>query len=227
MGQGRRRRVGAQRRLRLVDGTGARAVSEPDLTDAPPEGMGGGAPDTDLESTMSRCARGSAVAFQLLYDATADSVYSLALRVTRSPSLAEDVTQDALVEVWRTAPRFSPAKGSARGWIMTIAHRRAVDKVRREESHKNRVAAAARQHQTPEQPHDVVIDALQGHWEQDRVRQALGDLTELQREAIHLAYFGGLTHVQVSESLGVPLGTAKTRLRDGLIRLRDSLGDAL
>ncbi len=213
----------AERRLRLVHGTAAEdtAQARASIDDADPRLA------ADLDALLGRCARGSAVAFQLLYDATADSVYSLALRVVRSPALAEEVAQDALVEVWRTASRFKPSKGSARGWIMTIAHRRAVDKVRREQSQTDRIESTKNQPQQPDAPQDVVVDALQAHWEAERVRSALDELTDLQREAIDLAYYGGLTHVQVSERLGIPLGTAKTRLRDGLIRLRDSLGDAL
>jgi RNA polymerase sigma-70 factor (ECF subfamily) len=175
---------------------------------------------------MHEVAQGSASAFERLYDAVADHVYAVTLRVLRDPELAEDAAQEALLEVWSTAPRFEATRGSARGWILTIAHRRAVDRVRREESHAARARAVHAEAPTVAHAEDGparVLDALQGEWEAARVRRALAGLSEIQREALALAYWKGLTHREVAEELGIPLGTAKARLRDGLLRMRDLL----
>jgi RNA polymerase sigma-70 factor (ECF subfamily) len=166
-------------------------------------------------------ARGDAAAFDRLYPALAGPVYGLALRVVRNPALAEEVSQEVLVDVWRLAPRFDPALGSAMAWVLTMAHRRAVDRVRREQSQEDRAARAAA---LASDDRDVVVDQLERSWDAARVRRALGGLTPAQREAIEMAFFDGRTHREVAGLLGIPLGTAKTRIRDGLIRLRDALG---
>ncbi len=182
--------------------------------------------NTPLDDLLHEVARGSASAFERLYDAVSDQVYSLTLRVLRDPALAEDAAQDALLEVWSAAPRFASERGSARSWILTIAHRRAVDRVRREQAHTARARA---DHATTtalaavEDEPSRVVDLLQGEWEAARVRRALTRLSEIQREALALAYWKGLTHREVAGELGVPLGTAKARLRDGIIRLRELL----
>lgn len=177
-----------------------------------------------LSELLTQVGRGSAPAFERLYNQISGTVYGVALRVVRDPHLAEDVAQEALVEVWRQAPKYRPDAGSARSWILTIAHRRAVDRVRTEQAHSDRL----RNHGAPDATHgdsdgapDTVIDFLYAEWEAARVRAGLGALTELQREAIELAYYQGYTHREVSEALDIPLGTAKARLRDGLIKLRD------
>lgn len=167
-----------------------------------------------------RTARGDEDAFSRLYDHIAPSVFGLARRVLRDPAQAEEVTQEILVEVWRTAPRFAPEKGNATGWIMTIAHRRAVDRVRSEQSARERETRVFVHEPPVADAGETVADRM----EQQRVRMALENLTDIQREAIGLAYYGGHTYREVSDLLDVPLATIKTRIRDGLIRLRDSLG---
>jgi RNA polymerase sigma-70 factor (ECF subfamily) len=169
----------------------------------------------DVDDLMSRVAEGDQDAFAALYDAVASRVYGLIRRVLRDAALAEEVAQEALVEVWRTAPRFDRTRGSATSWIFTIAHRRAVDRIRSEQ------AAAERERRTARAsvPFDDVV-------EEDAVRRCLDTLTRLQREAILLAFYAGLTYPEVADRLGAPLPTVKTRMRDGLIRLRDCMGES-
>jgi RNA polymerase sigma-70 factor, ECF subfamily len=140
----------------------------------------------------------------------------------RDPAQSEEVTQEVLVEIWRTAPRFNPELGSVNTWVASMAHRRAVDRVRSAQRAAERDDTAARRDQRP--PFDEVAEQVELRLDQEQVRRGLAQLTELQQEAIRLAYYGGYTYREVSELLGVPLGTVKTRLRDGLIRLRDQLG---
>jgi RNA polymerase sigma-70 factor (ECF subfamily) len=169
---------------------------------------------------LALVARGDEVAFARLYDQLAGPVYGLVRRVVRDPAQSEEVAQEVLLEVWRMAARFDPGKGSAATWVLTIAHRRAVDLVR------SAVAAAEREQRTsvPLPPTDEVADAVEARLEQERVRRCLDVLTELQRESITLAYYGGHSYREVAALLGGTLGTIKTRIRDGLIRLRDCLG---
>ena len=187
---------------------------------------GSGAPDhpgpTDLAALLRASARGDQAAFATLYDASAARVHGLVLRVVRDPAQAEEVTQEAYLEIWRTANRFDPAKGSALSWLLTLAHRKAVDRVRSAEAATRRDTA----YQSATQPiaHDTTSEAVTDAFEARRVRAALNSLTRAQRQAIELAYFGGYTHTEVATMLDLPLGTAKTRIRDGLIRLRDDLG---
>lgn len=182
-----------------------------------PEGAG-----TALAALLQRSARGDERAFAELYDHTARRVHGLVLRVVRDPAQAEEVTQEVYLQAWRTSARYDEAKGSAMSWLMTLAHRRAVDRVRAAE-------AASRQDTTYHQrtqvvPHDTTAEAAETSIEARRVRTALTELTTVQREALELAYFGGYTHTEVATMLDLPVGTAKTRIRDGLIRLRDAMG---
>lgn len=176
----------------------------------------------DLPGLLRRSARGDEAAFAELYDATAPRLHGLALRVVRDPAQAEEVTQEAYLEVWRHASRFDPERGSALSWMLTIVHRRAVDRVRAAET-------ATRRETTYEErsrpvSHDATAEAAHASLEARRVRTALAGLTPIQREAVELAYLGGYTHTEVASMLELPVGTAKTRIRDGLIRLRDVLG---
>lgn len=175
-----------------------------------------------LATLVQRSSLGDEAAFAQLYDAVSHRLYGLVVRVVRDPAQSDEVTQEVFLDIWKTSARFDPARGSALGWMLTIAHRKAVDRVRSAE-------AASRRDQTyHEASHDVDYDttaeAGQASLEAERVRRALASLTEAQRGALELAYFGGYTHTEVASMLGLPLGTAKTRIRDGLIRLRDTLG---
>ncbi|WP_435770351.1 ECF RNA polymerase sigma factor SigK [Nocardioides sp. SYSU DS0651] len=182
-----------------------------------------GAPaGADLAELLNRSARGDQAAFAQLYDATAARVHGLVVRVVRDPAQAEEVTQEAFLEVWRTASRYDAARGSALAWLMTLAHRKAVDRVRSAEAAARRDTTYHQANQSVD--HDATADAAHASLEARRVRTAVAQLTDVQREAIELAYFGGYTHTEVAGLLDLPLGTAKTRIRDGLIRLRDTIG---
>jgi len=176
----------------------------------------------DADDLLSRVGRGDEQAFGSLYDLVSARVYGLIRRVLRDPAQAEEVTQEVMVEVWRTAARFDSNKGSATAWVFTIAHRRAVDRVRSEEAGAERVRRVAAV--SAETPYDDVVEAATARIEQQQVRRCLDGLTELQREAITLAYYGGHSYREVADLLGAALPTVKTRMRDGLIRMRDCLG---
>jgi RNA polymerase sigma-70 factor (ECF subfamily) len=178
----------------------------------------------DDEALLWQVARGDTGAFESIYDRYADAVFGMVLRVLRDRAQAEEVAQEVLVEAWRTASRFDPARGSARAWLLTMARRRAIDRVRSAQAADDREVRAASGALTPE--YDEVSEAVVTRLEAEEVRGCLGTLTALQRESVELAYYRGYTHSQVSHLLDVPLGTVKTRLRDGLIRLRDCLGVA-
>lgn len=188
-------------------------------TDGPPEP---GVPPETPESLLALVARGDRAAFERLYDRYTDAVYGLVRRVLRDPAQSEEVTQEVLVDLWRTATSFDPTRGSASTWIMTIAHRRAVDRVRSAQASTLRDVRVAQLGE--ERPYDIVAETVEHRMESEQVVRALKDLTDLQREAVTLAFYGGYTHVQIADLLGVPLGTVKTRIRDGLIRMRDRLG---
>ncbi len=177
-----------------------------------------GLPDAD--ELLRRTARGDEAAFASLYDATAARVHGLALRVVRDPGMAEEITQEVMVDVWRTAARFDRTRGSAINWLFTITHRRAVDRVRAEQAGTARERRVA----TEEVPYDSVVEQVTDKLAAQQVRRCLARLTELQREAVTLAYYGGHTYREVAELLDAPLPTIKTRMRDALIRLRDCLG---
>lgn len=181
-----------------------------------------GASGPDLAELLRRSGRGDEAAFAVLYDATAARVYGLAVRVVRDPAQAEEVAQESFLEIWRTAGRFDSARGSALSWLLTITHRKAVDRVRSAEASSRR-DTSYQQHNQPVE-HDTTAEAAEASLEARRVRGALATLTDVQREAVSLAFLGGYTHTEVATMLDLPVGTAKTRIRDGMIRLRDALG---
>jgi RNA polymerase sigma-70 factor (ECF subfamily) len=176
----------------------------------------------DLDDLLGGVSRGDTGAFEALYDRVAGTVYGVIRRVLRDPAQSEEVAQEVLVEVWRTAARFDRSRGSASTWIHTMAHRRAIDRVRATQSAHDRDERIARRDQ--EAPYDVVVEQVEARLEQEQVRRCLDGLTDLQRQSVALAYYGGFTYREVAEVLDTPLGTVKTRLRDGLIRMRDCLG---
>ncbi|KUN75728.1 RNA polymerase subunit sigma [Streptomyces bungoensis] len=176
----------------------------------------------DLQQLLHEVALGDQEAFAAVYDAVAGSVLGVVQAVLRDRAQSEEVAQEVLVEVWRTAPRYRPERGTAVNWILTLAHRRAVDRVRSVEAAAVRDTKAALLDRTPE--YDQVTEQVETRLEQEQVRRCLRTLTELQQQSVTLAYYRGLTYRQVAEALALPLGTVKTRLRDGLIRLRDCLG---
>lgn len=166
-------------------------------------------------------AAGDEAAFPELYDRVGGPLLGVVHRVLRDRSLAEEVTQEVLVEVWRTAVRFDPDRGSATTWIMVMGHRRAIDRVRSEQASRDRTARVGIGDWVT--PFDDVAERAETRTERQLVREALDRLTDLEREAIHLAYFGGHTYREVAELLDAPLGTVKTRIRGGLRRLGDVL----
>jgi len=181
-------------------------------------------PALDLDAMLIRVARGDQAAFEVVYDRMARPVYGLIRKVLRDPAQSEEVAQEVLLEVWRTAARFDAKRGSAPSWVMTIAHRRAVDRVRSE------TASAEREQRSAAlpgpAPADEVAETVEASLEAERVRRCLDGLTDLQREAVTLAFYKGYSYPQVARLLDVALGTIKTRIRDGLIRMRDCLGVA-
>ena len=174
-----------------------------------------------LASALTRCGRGDQAAFATLYDQLAPYVYGVVLRVVRDRSQAEEVTQEVFIELWRIASRFDGEKGSVKAWASTVAHRRAVDRVRSEQSARDRLDNESQKRVADT---DAVVESVEASFDQARVRRALAQLTSAQREAVELAYFGAMTYREVAALLGVAEGTIKSRIRDGMIRLRDELG---
>jgi len=204
---------------------------------APPSGSGaqprpergGELPAHDLAAAhlvdlMARTATGDQGAFAELYDLTTRRVFGIVLKVLRSPEHAQEVTQEVYVEIWKQASTYKPDKGSVVAWMATMAHRRAVDRVR---SVSSEVARDERYAFIDlERESDEVWDSVAQKYDVERVREALGHLTPIQRQAIQLAYYEGLTQSQIATKLKLPLGTIKTRIRDGLRRLGEALGGA-
>lgn len=174
---------------------------------------------SSAEDLLARVTGGDREAFAEFYDRVAGQVYGLARRVLRDPALAEEVLQEVLVDAWQKAASFDPERGTAHAWILTMAHRRAVDRVRSEQASRLRHLRAF----LHEPGGEDAAEAAEASVEQKRVQRALETLSSLQRQAIELAYYGGHTYREVAELLDIPLGTAKTRIRQGLLRLRAAL----
>jgi len=176
------------------------------------------------EDLLERVATGDQAAFSELYDQIAPRVLGLIRRLLKDHAQSEEVTQEVFLEIWQNATRFDSKKGGASTWIMTMAHRRAVDRIRASQSSRDRDSKVGIRDYNP--AYDSVAESVEITVEHERVEKALARLTELQRQAVTLAYYGGYSHSEVAALLSVPIGTVKTRLRDGMIRLRDELGVA-
>jgi RNA polymerase sigma-70 factor, ECF subfamily len=180
------------------------------------------APRSTVDELLVRVGTGDRAAFSTLYDETAARLFGLIRRLVVDPAQAEEVTQDVYLEIWQTAPRFDPARGNALAWMFTCAHRRAVDRIRSAQAIRERdLRVGARDLDVPV---DTVAETAEVRIEHERVHRVLGELSDLQRECVTLAYYGGLSQSEIADRLQVPLGTVKTRLRDGMIRLRTALG---
>jgi len=189
-------------------------------TETPEDELRASTPD----ELLTRVAGGDQQAFAELYDQTAPRVLGLIKRLLKDHAQSEEVTQEVFLEIWQTATRFDTARGSASSWMLTMAHRRAVDRVRASQAGRDRdLRIGVRDLDTD---FDSVTESVKIRIKHERVERALGRLTELQRQAVKLAYYGGYSHSEVAAMLGVPIGTVKTRLRDGMIRLRDEMGVA-
>ncbi|MBT1002980.1 ECF RNA polymerase sigma factor SigK [Paenarthrobacter sp. DKR-5] len=174
-----------------------------------------------LTSLLAAVAAGDQAAFRRFYELTSRRVYGMARRVLIDPELSEDTTQEVYLQVWQSAARFDPAAGSPFAWLMTIAHRRAVDKVRSSQSASDREARYGAASQVVE--HDEVVDEVSGRLEAEAVVRCLDTLTATQQESVKLAYYGGLTYREVAERLDAAVPTIKSRIRDGLLRLKNCL----
>jgi RNA polymerase sigma-70 factor (ECF subfamily) len=172
------------------------------------------------EELVERIQRGEQAGLTALYDRHRSLAYALALRVVRDPQRAEDVVQDAFLSVWRKAASYALGRGSVRTWLSSIVRNRAIDVVR-----------ASRERTLPDEapllgivdPRPAVDDEVAVRFDGERVRIAIQDLPDDQRLAIHLAFYGGLSHSEIAEETGIPLGTVKSRIRLGMLRLRTSL----
>jgi len=197
------------------------------IVSTPGAGVRGG-PDVDErdspDALLVLVAAGDDSAFARVYDALSPGIFGTCLAVLRDRDHAAEVTQEVMVELWRTAARFDPARGSARAWALTLAHRRSIDRVRSVQAQRTRDQRAL--DEQGERPFDVVAEEVEESLDRARVRHCLGGLTATQHEAVMLAYYGGRTYREVADHLAAPLATVKARIRDGLIRLRDCLGVA-
>jgi RNA polymerase sigma-70 factor (ECF subfamily) len=200
-----------------------RASDDPAL--APPHGASAGARadvSERLAGLLDEIGRGDREAFAEFYSVTGRRVYGLAMRILRRPALAEEVAQEVFVQVWTTADRYSAAAGTPLGWLMTLTHRRSVDRVRSERAAADRDRNYA--HTQLVRDHDSVSEQVAQTLEEQAVARCLDSLTDAQRDTIDLTFYGGHTYREVAEDLGMPLPTVKSRIRDGLIRLKKCLG---
>lgn len=190
-------------------------TTSPGGTGARDDAAGSGGPA--VEVLLTRVAGGDVAAFNDLYRQLQGPVFGLAVRLLIDRHQAQEVAQEAWLQIWQQAARFDPLKGSAAAWVMRITHARAVDRIRSANAARVRdTAAAAGNHLIAS---DVVVDSVLLSLEQSRLREQLPHLSFKQRQSIDLAYFGGLSLPAISELLALPLGTVKTRIRDGLLLL--------
>ncbi|HZU49099.1 MAG TPA: sigma-70 family RNA polymerase sigma factor [Mycobacterium sp.] len=175
----------------------------------------------DLDALLRRVARRDTDAFAAFYDRTRARVYGLVSRVVRDTGYSEETTQEIYLEVWRTAENYDSTKGSPLAWVLTMAHRRAVDRVRAEQASMQRESRYGAV--TVEPSSDVVADTAIAGDERRRVIECLDGLTDAQRQCIEMAYYGGLTYVEVSQRLSANLSTIKSRMRDAFRGLRNCL----
>ncbi|WP_031486173.1 sigma-70 family RNA polymerase sigma factor [Streptomyces bicolor] len=178
----------------------------------------------EADELLVLVAGGDQKAFEELYGLVSGPVYGLVRRVVRDPAQSEEVAQEVLLELWRSAGKFDPGRGSALSWILTLAHRRAVDRVRSARAAGEREQREAMRANQP--AFDHVAEEVEAGLEREWVRRCLDRLTALQRQSVTLAYYEGYTYREVAERLSLPLGTVKTRMRDGLTQLRKCLGGA-
>ena len=182
------------------------------------------AQDLSIESLLRDVAAGDRTAFAEVYDRISSRVMGLVTRLLRDRAQSEEVTQEVFLEIWQQAGKFDANKGSGMAWVLTMAHRRAIDRIRAsQKSHERDLKIGIRD---MERDFDGVSESVEIRIENERVKRSMSRLTALQREAVILAYYGGYSHSEMAEVIGIPLGTVKTRLRDGMIRLRDEMGVA-
>lgn len=189
-----------------------------DGMDVPEDGSAG----DRASELLLRVADGDRQAFAALYDLLSSRVFALILRVVVNRAQSEEVMQEVFLEIWQSAARFTPNRGQGRSWVLTIAHRRAVDRVRSSQSGSDRDARIGVRDLV--EARDVVAESVESRIEGEQVVTALTALPEAQQEALILSYYGGYSQSEISVMIGVPLGTVKTRMRDGLTRLRSELG---
>lgn len=170
------------------------------------------------DELLQQSAAGNSLAFTALYDQTARRVYGLVTRVVVDPAQSEEVVQDAYLEIWQKARTFDPRRGKALSWMLTVAHQRAIDRVRSSQASRDRdLRIGVRDYQASR---DDVADSVETKLESERVARAMQQITYLQRQVIDLGYFRGLSTAEISEMPSIPPSTVKTRMRDGLIKLR-------
>ncbi|MEO5535641.1 MAG: ECF RNA polymerase sigma factor SigK [Pseudolysinimonas sp.] len=205
---------GERRRLRAEARRDARLTIVPPATESTQE--------LSIENLLMEVAAGDRTAFAEVYDRISNRVMGLVTRLLRDRAQSEEVTQEIFLEIWQSAGKFDLTRGSGISWVLTIAHRRAVDRIRAsQKSHERDLKIGIRD---MERDFDSVSELVEIRIENERVKRSMSRLTALQREAVILAYYGGYSHNEMASILGIPLGTVKTRLRDGMIRLRDELG---
>jgi RNA polymerase sigma factor (sigma-70 family) len=186
-----------------------------------PRGRTASPTDDADRAVLALVIDGQLDALQDLYDRYRTMAYSIALRITTEPSLAEDVVQDAFLGVWRNASRYVEGRGSVKTWLLSIVHHRAIDAVRR----RRPTTGLPEREDTPPPAltlPDIWTEVVAG-LDRDAIAGAMATLTEVQREAIELAYWGGLTQQEIAARTGTPLGTVKSRVRLGLLALRRAM----